>query len=111
MTGMNTSNGQSLCHACLSVRSASAGTLNPIMITVMIIITIMIIITTTTIITTIIVITIIVIVIILKDCETLSAAQCGALDQNLLPDVTFLQLDSQRGPHEEALFAKSTPSR
>lgn len=53
----------------------------------------------------------VVVIYILKGYETLSAAQCGALDQNLLPDVTFLELDSQRGPHEEALFAKSTPSR
>lgn len=51
-------------------------------------------------------------ILILKGCETLNAAQCGALDQNLLPDITFLQLDNrQRGSHEEALFAKATPSR
>ena len=37
--------------------------------------------------------------------------QCGALDQNLLPDVTFLQLDSQGRSHEETLFAKSTVGR
>ncbi|KAL0048140.1 hypothetical protein WJX82_008725 [Trebouxia sp. C0006] len=45
----------------------------------------------------------------LEACRQLH--QCGALNQNLLPDITFLQLDRQRGPHEEALFAKSTPSR
>lgn len=45
----------------------------------------------------------------LEACRQLH--QCGALDQSLLPDITFLQLDSQRGPHEEALFAKSTPRR
>lgn len=53
----------------------------------------------------------IVVIYILRGYETFRAAQCGALNQNLLPDITFLQLDSQRGPHEEALFAKSTPSR
>ena len=37
--------------------------------------------------------------------------QCGALDQNLLPDVTVFELDMEEDSDEEILFAKAMPVR
>lgn len=37
--------------------------------------------------------------------------QSGALDQNLLPDVTVFELDLDEDSDEEILFAKAMPVR
>lgn len=39
------------------------------------------------------------------------SVQSGALDQNLLPDVTVFELDLDEDSDEEILFAKAMPVR
>lgn len=47
----------------------------------------------------------------MKPARFLPVMQSGALDENLLPDVTVFELDLEEDSDEEILFAKAMPVR
>ena len=48
---------------------------------------------------------------LLWNSARLPVMQSGALDENLLPDVTVFELDLEEDSDEEILFAKAMPVR